>query len=170
MALSISDSIRQVRDEFVREGAAKSYYHINCGLCEELAVEAMRRVSTGQEHLLDVQLENFMEDDNQTFDFELLTTFWRFTLPKDVTREMLNNDISFGNHVFVGDCQSRRFFDAECPDGVDNFLDLPLFRRYIVSHLRSIGIPAAEVVADDVIPAPLCRIPNPDHGSPGLSA
>ena len=169
VTMNISDSIRQVRDEFIRQGSAPSYYEINNGLCEDLALEAMARATIGKEYLMDVQLENFMDDQNESFDFELLATHWNFSLPKNVTKEMLNNDIGFGGHVFVGDHQSKRFYDAECPDGVSNFLDLPIFRRCIVSHLRSIGIHAPEVVTQDVLPAPLCPIPNPHEPSPQFS-
>ncbi|AXH60263.1 hypothetical protein [Pseudomonas amygdali] len=169
MTITISDSIRQVRDEYVQQGLVKSYYEINNGLCEDLAMEAMARVTIDKEALFDAQLENFMDDENQFFDFELLRDHWDFELPKGVTQDMLNNDIRFGNHVFVADYKAKRFYDSECPDGVASFLDLPLFRRYIVLHLRSIGTPADEVVTQDVMQAPLCSIPNPPEESPGLS-
>lgn len=168
MTITISDSIRQVRDEYVQQGLAKSYYEINNGLCEDLAMEAMARVTIDKEALFDAQLENFMDEENEFFDFDLLREHWDFELPKGVTKEMLNKDIRFGNHVFVANYKAKRFFDSECPDGVASFLDLPLFRRYIVLHLRSMGIPSDEVVTQDVIPAPLCPIPNPPDESPGL--
>lgn len=164
--MNISESIRQVRDEFVKDGLATSYYQINCGLCEELAVEAMSRVTQGKENLWDAQPENFMDDDNECFDFDLLASHWGIEPPEGVTQAMLNEDIRFGNHVFVADANLKLFYDSECPDGVSSFFDLPLYRRSIVKHLRSIGVAAEDVVTQDVVPAPACPIQNPAPRDP----
>lgn len=164
--MNISESIRQVRDEFVRDGLASSYYDINNGHCEDLALEAMRRTTSGKEFLLDVQAESFMDVENELWDFALLREHWNFELPEGLAEEDLNR-ISFGNHVWVADHSQKKFYDAECPDGVDNFFDLPLFRCYIVIYLREKGISTPEVVTEDLLPHPPCPVPNPIYSAPG---
>jgi hypothetical protein len=54
-----------------------------------------------------------------------------------------------------------KFYDSECPKGVESFFDLPVFRRPIVIALRLKGIPADEVLPEDIIPLPLCPKPCP---------
>lgn len=41
---SISIAIRLLRDELIANGEASSYYAINCGSCEDFALEVVRRM------------------------------------------------------------------------------------------------------------------------------
>nr|WP_305910549.1 hypothetical protein [Methylomarinum sp. Ch1-1]MDP4523309.1 hypothetical protein [Methylomarinum sp. Ch1-1] len=67
--------------------------------------------------------------------------------------------IDGSTHVWI--VHNKRHYDAECPEGVDNFFDLPLFSRYKVAYLRSKGVAADDIMTEDIAPPPLCPINNP---------
>lgn len=55
---------------------------------------------------------------------ELLEKF-NIKPPQGLTWEKANY-VPFGYHVFI--VFNNRFYDAECPEGVDNFFDLPIYK------------------------------------------
>ena len=106
-----------------------------------------------------VEGDNFThEGDGETFDQDLLAKYWSISPPVGWSWNQLNA-VGFGRHAWVA--VDGRHYDAECPEGVDSFFELPLFRRYMVSDLRSRGITCADVQVQDVTPAPVCPVPNP---------
>jgi hypothetical protein len=66
---------------------------------------------------------------NGLFDWDLLSnSYWKITVPAGRTIQSLN-DANLGGHLWIA-CQSKHY-DAECPEGVDSFFDLPFFKRQL---------------------------------------
>lgn len=155
----ISEAIRKHRTMFIREGLAPSYFEINNGQCIDFAEEVLRILekSFGESAtLFTVEGANFYRSqDDELWDGRLLRNYWKMAPPEHFTWPILNT-IAFGIHIWIT-CE-RRHYDAECPDGVDNFFDLPIFRRSLVEHLREQGIDCPDVETDDVVPAPRCPV------------
>lgn len=92
--------------------------------------------------LSEVGIDAFMtgeDGDNLRFDRDLLSRHWpNVMLPDGLTwddMDRLAEDAGFngGTHEWI--VFESRHYDAECPDGVDNFLELPFFKRVIASWL-----------------------------------
>lgn len=123
-------------------GAPMCLYEINNGLCEDFAqdVEARLRALIPAEHSLDevlILLEPACLQKELTltgelvWDAQLLDTVWGAPCPLTGTWESLSPE-DFAQHVWVAvKLGPRRWlhFDAECPEGVPSFLQLPVFRR-----------------------------------------
>ncbi|MBI6882385.1 hypothetical protein [Pseudomonas putida] len=162
----LTDLIKIVRDEFVRDGMADSYYQINNGQCEEFMLEVCSRYPS-KEYLMEAYTEFFLGDGDEGFDWEWLSQMG-IDAPEGLTREETEG-AHFGGHAFI--ILDKRWYDAEAPDGAESIFELPIFRRSIITALRKKGISTPDVVTDDVKPAPLCKIPNPvakADPSPGL--
>lgn len=145
--------IREHRVGFLANYGIDSYYKVNCGLCEEFAYEVLERFE--HQHLAQVvYTEHFLDEDDNEIDWARLA----IGAPDGLTIEEMA-DVRLGGHCFLE--MEGRWYDAECPDGVDSFLDLPIFRRPVVRALRLKGVRADDVLTDDVVPPPLCPIPNP---------
>ena len=151
----IADTIRELRAQYLAENRASSYYEINNGICDQFADDAVKILERqfGESKLMfAIGSENFYRGEyDETWDGDLLRSYWGMEPPASLSWLDLNN-INFGGHVwFVCD---KRHYDAECPAGVDNFFDLPIFRRSIVLFLRKNGIECDDVVTDDVSYSP----------------
>lgn len=121
----ISQAIDWLRDSYIRDGLAKDAYAINNGMCEDFATDLMATLA--HPHGMDMLCnENFMNPDHKSWDWPLLAQHWNIHPPKGLTAEQADA-VPFGGHVFV--VFEKRFYDAECPDGVDSFFELPLFAR-----------------------------------------
>ena len=155
MSAIISAVIRQLRDEFIANGEAPSYYDINCGGCEDFAVEVVKRLGGSSDELFEIGAEELMHEGGDGFDWKLLSNYWNIKGHPDLSKKSLD-DLGLGGHVWI--THQKRHYDAECPDGVDNFLDLPLFKRAIISELRGRGKAVADIATEDVIPPPACPI------------
>jgi hypothetical protein len=155
----VSAAIKELRSEYIASGEAPSYFEINNGLCEDFAEEVLSRLRAAhgrREDLFTVGGENFyLCDDSERWDADLLKRHWGIAPPEHFTWAMLD-EVGFGHHVWL--TSGGRHFDAECPEGVDSFFELPLFRRYLVCYLRALGIDCPEVETDDVVPAPRCPV------------
>lgn len=133
MKSRIKKEIITLVNKYKEDDTAKSGYDINNGLCEEFANEIVK--SIGSDRICVVELYNFMigEDGdiygNDIFDVDMMEKYWADTVPtKDLTWEEISK-IPFGYHVWIS--YDGRHYDAECPEGVDNFFELPLFKKYI---------------------------------------
>lgn len=155
----VSGAIKTLRDEYIASGKAPSYFEINNGKCEDFAEEVLRRLRAAHgrhEDLFTVCGENFYKpNDSEQWDVSLLTRHWGIAPPEGFTWQTLD-DVGFGYHVWL--TSGGRHFDAECPEGVDSFFELPLFKRYLVCYLRERGIDCPDVETDDVVPAPRCDV------------
>lgn len=165
----IGAAIRRTRDEFLKAYGVPSYFQLNNGFCEDFALQVIMQLGSPK-HLYDLGNEN-LQDQEGGWDWGLLTSHWSIEAPTGLSRDEVDQ-IDFGGHVFIADDAQRRFYDAECPEGVSSFFDLPLFRRDIVRALRLKGIAADDVLPEDVVPPPRCPVANPVSRdldcSPGL--
>lgn len=146
----LSSLIRHVRDGMVSEGLAADAEAINAGLCGDFASEVVALFPewTGQprEALTDLDVACFIEVDPDTgfsydnggpFDREMLAAHWPGVVPPDGMDwddlDRLSADAGFDacTHVFL--YSDGRFYDAEAPEGVASFFDLPFFQRVIRS-------------------------------------
>lgn len=147
--------IREHRVGFLVNYAVDSYYKVNSGLCEEFAYEVLERFE--HQHLAEVvYTENFLDEDD-LIDWARLAV----GVPDGLTIEEMAA-VRLGGHCFLE--MEGRWYDAECPEGADSFLDLPIFRRPVVKALRLKGLQADDVLTDDVVPPPLCSVANPGSG------
>jgi hypothetical protein len=155
----ISDAIRALRAEYIKDGLAPSYYEINNGQCVDFAEEIVKRLNSdlgASKELFTVEGANFYRcQDMEAWDGRLLRSYWRIGPPPGFTWPRLNK-LNFGTHIWVV-CE-KRHYDSECPEGVDSFFDLPVFRRTLILHLREHGINCPDVETVDVVPAPLCPV------------
>lgn len=157
----ISTAIRQVRDRYIAIGEAPSYWAINNGLCDEFAREVATVLGGETGELYGVGNGNFSVDGDDfsgDWDWKLLQSHWGIKPSLGMTKNQ-TSAIDFGTHVWLTD--GKRHYDAECPEGVVSFFDLPIFRRHIVQELRERGVACDDVVTDDVVPVPQCPVANP---------
>lgn len=130
---TISNIIRQLVTEFTDPAGGyhmnphpvTSAYDINNGLCEDFALEVIRRMGGSTADLYDQDLHNFSgtADDpcSEDFDAEWLAQAG-YRLPHGVTVEALNRNT--WSHILIH--YKGRYYDAECPDGTDTPFALPL--------------------------------------------
>lgn len=164
MTLSrIQEAVESLRTEYVEQGLAQSYFDINNGLCEDFAMDLMKKlrgITTAAYELSDA---SYMTGDGgvadgKGWDWSVLKESLGILPPAGLTCEEVDQ-INFSGHVWVE--VDGVHFDAEAPEGVRSFFELPIFKRKIVACLRKKGVAADDVVTTDVVPAPLCSIPNP---------
>lgn len=136
----VQTTIEKLRDEYISSGEAESEYQINNGLCVNFASDIILRLKSEIPSLQDICGENFMrgedgdESENDVWDQALLSEHWPKISPTNGLTWADMDQIGFGFHVWVS-CEGRHY-DAECPEGVDNFFNLPLFRRYIEGYVK----------------------------------
>lgn len=167
--MDISGAIRLVRQRYLAEGLATSHFAINNGLCDQLAADVLALLGPDAKAFSDYGGENFMTGldgdpyESDVWDWELLAKAWNIQPPAGLSSSDVDA-LGFGGHVWLSD--GKLHYDAECPEGVSSFFDLPLYRRYFVEALRMKGISTPEVETDDIVVAPRCPVPNP---APALS-
>ncbi|WP_338923868.1 hypothetical protein V0M98_37290 (plasmid) [Pseudomonas silesiensis] len=154
----IGAAIRKARDEYLTDYGISSYFDLNNGFCDDFALQVIMRLGS-PEHLYDLGNENLQDEDGY-WDWGLIMGHWEIEAPEGLSCDEVDQ-LDFGGHIFIADNAQRRFYDAECPNGVSSFFDLPLFRREIVRALRLKGIPTEEVLSEDVVPPPKCPVNNP---------
>lgn len=140
--------VRGVQADFVAhrttlDGAPMCLYEINNGLCEEFAetIDTRLRALAHPLHVLDdvlvvlepacLQKELCMSLYDRVWDDELLDRVWGEPAPQSGSWQDLPVD-ALAHHVWLAvkvGPRSWLHFDAECPDGVPTFLQLPIFRR-----------------------------------------
>lgn len=166
--MNITQAVLQIRAHYIQKKLAESYFDINNGCCEELAIDALKLVTQDRKDFMDLQGEQLMDNELGVWDWALLERYWpNVKAPEGLSQQEVDA-IDFGVHIFIADHRKCRFYDAECPEGTDNLFDLPLYRRGIIEALRLKGIRTPDVITDDIIPAPLCPIPNPP--APGYNS
>lgn len=157
----IAAAIRQIRDLYIADGRASSYWEINNGLCDDFAREVAVILGGETDAIFSVENGNFAVDGDAfsgDWDWDLLETRWGIK-PGVGLKKNQAAAIDFGGHVWLTD--GTLHYDAECPDGVASFFDLPIFRRHVVLELRNSGIACDDVITEDVLPSPVCPVPNP---------
>lgn len=138
-AADITQAIETLRQNYLEEGLAKDAYAINNGLCEDFATDLMDRLAhpTGLDMLCN---ESFMTPDHTSWDWALLEKHWNIVPPAGLTQRQVD-EVGFGGHAFL--VFEGRFYDAECPQGVHSFFDLPLFQKPLQRALQTLATPQA---------------------------
>jgi hypothetical protein len=136
----LTNLILVVRDEYLaNEENLTSYYDINNGSCVEFAEEVLDRMGGYDEEdrfyeiELDMLRDGTEEDPNEFLDRDLLETHWEHVVPTHGLTWDEMDEIPFGHHRWL--VLDNRHYDAECPEGVDNLFELPLFDKYIVQYI-----------------------------------
>ena len=132
--LTMEEAIRQFRDEFLEEYAyedCQTYQDINNGYCEEFVneFEYNYRDQFGDELTSFAGPEFCLENEDLCWrwDVELLEAHWpNIKPPYGLTWEETQLFAEY-YHCFLS--YQGRFYDAECPEGVENFFELPNFER-----------------------------------------
>jgi len=161
----VTQCVKSLRQQYISSGKAPSYFDINNGHCDEFAdeLEQLLIQLLGTKLVSWVELDNFTHDgEGEKFDEALLAKYWSIAPPAGWTWAQLDA-VGFGRHAWVA--VDGRHYDAECPEGVASFFDLPLFRRYMITDMRNRGIACADVEVEDVEPAPVCPVPNPSQNA-----
>lgn len=139
----IKSAILKLRDEYVKSDrfpSVNSYWDINNGFCGEFAEEVIAMVGTDDsDSLSGVTQDSFTyENDNPymycgsyDWDIELLENILNIKPPANLTWEELKR-IPFGDHYWI--MFDDKFFDAECPEGVCSFFELPLFKAMLSEY------------------------------------
>ena len=157
----IAAAIREMRSEYIGKAKAISYFEINNGLCDDFARDVAKALGGETDKLYSVENGDFAVDGDAfagDWDWDLLETHWGIK-PGLGLKKNQAHAIDFGGHVWLTD--GTLHYDAECPDGVSSFFDLPIFRRHVVLELRNSGVACDDVLTEDVLPSPVCPVPNP---------
>ena len=125
----ISQVIRDTAARYLAEEGVEAIEQINDGLCDDFANDVCSVVDGA----LPLGFEEFKvgaDGDpagDDLFDMNVLHAFG-ISLPQGHTTETMER-LGLGGHVWI--YFEGKHFDAECPEGVDSFFDLPFSRRYI---------------------------------------
>lgn len=162
---ALSEAIESLGREWLQSGQAESLTHINQGSCIAFAKAVSSRLQDAgwnTASLVDVELANFLaleEDmDGGVLDRALLAKHWpEVRPPAGLTWDHLEQlaeeaDWRVGTHIWL--TFEGKHYDAECPGGVANFLELPFFSTGIHDWaMEKRLLPHA--------PAPAVRKPRP---------
>jgi hypothetical protein len=116
----LADVIKELRLKYLAENQFTDFSQINSGQCENFS-EELTKAFPGS---FTIGAENFQTSDGR-FDWTLLKK-WRMSPPTGMTEEDVDN-LELGGHLWL--TLDYRHYDAECPEGVDSFFDLPFFQR-----------------------------------------
>jgi hypothetical protein len=144
----LTKAILDVRAELLDSGEYATFAEINSGYCSDFADDVFARLGgDAHQHLGQLGIDNFMlppeEDDGfndgYPLDRDLLIEHWPSVVPTQgldwdqLDRLSADAGFSTGTHVWIE--LDDRFYDAEAPEGVDNFFELPFFQRVISSWI-----------------------------------
>lgn len=136
--MDISEIIKDLVDKHINKWrVVKSAYEINDGYCMDFAEILLKDKNLPKGKYFQVDSFTFAKDITEnylgtitrmTHDWKYLKNQWGITPPNGMTEEDMD-DILFGHHVWITD--GKKHYDAEAPEGVDNFFDLPIFKHDI---------------------------------------
>lgn len=137
--MSITAIIEQLRTHYVETGLVDSYFSINNGLCEDFALEAIAKLNDNSGDVYEIYTESFELPDSVrdgNWDWDLLKLTFNMDVPKGFTKEFIDS-VAFSGHAWIH-CHGKHY-DAECPEGVDSFFDLPIFTACIKRYANRIS-------------------------------
>ncbi len=139
---TLSQAVHDLGTQWVAEGQAPSLADINRGLCIAFAKAVAQHLEDqgwDTSQLFDVELANFLaldqDSDGGMLDQALLAKHWPAVQPtQGLTWEHLEQlafdaNWSVGTHIWL--LLDGKHYDAQCPEGVSNFLELPFFAEGI---------------------------------------
>ena len=134
--LLLNQLIRKERDIFLETEmfSGATYWDINNGYCEEFAINILDKAKWFSGLML-VTNENFMAVSDNKWDQDLLNKYWPNVVPINNLSWKDLNKIRFGRHIWITDGYFH--YDAECPEGVENYFLLPIFKAYINRSIQT---------------------------------
>lgn len=131
----LAGAIEELVKSYIEDGDAPNAFEINNGRCEDFSEEIVA-------HFVQEETDDFMTIDaanlsvegfGDEWDVDLITRMWPSCQP---THGLTWEDVLYEvpRHAWI--VLHKRHYDAECPQGVDNFFDLPLLQKgmtYIAS-------------------------------------
>jgi len=128
----ITHAILELRDVYLKEGHVSSFSQINCGLCVEFAEQIEWMVPEAEHSSNDFFVQDIDQgwngDGKDRWDVELLKSVNSLP-PAPYTIEMANQIEGYHRWIMLDGLH----YDAECPEGVTNFFDLPFFKEWLSS-------------------------------------
>ncbi|SOC26355.1 hypothetical protein [Thalassospira xiamenensis] len=142
-------------NEYLESGLANSAMQINSGQCIDFADElcgqsGLESISAEAFQVVDPSLDDGDHrkfEEGRPLDRRLLAEDWPEVVPPpgmdwdSLDEWAADIALSGGHHVFLVH-DAKLFFDAECPEGTPNFLELPFFQRLIQSWKEEKGMKA----------------------------
>lgn len=108
-------------------------YEINNGLCDGFAEDIAKACPVDEQgnKVFTVEMNNFkIESDTQDrLDWALLAEHWPGVRPPQGLSADQVDQAGLDGHVWI--TNGRLHWDAQCPQGVENFLELPLWRDHL---------------------------------------
>ncbi|MFW5962472.1 MAG: hypothetical protein ACOCQR_02545 [bacterium] len=132
----LTETIKEKRSELMKEDEdISSIQNINNGWCHLLADKVVYELNW--EFLYQTETNDFRIEgyEHEAWNKEFMKKQGIYP-PEELTWEDLNF-IPFDYHVWIAfegerhGIKCSKYYDAECPEGVDNFFNLPFFKRYI---------------------------------------
>ena len=150
-------TIKATLQDWLREGLASDGQQINSGAarggcCSDFAGAVLAKIGgprAADALGVDVfgidsfQVADAADSDGRPLDRALLSQHWpQVVPPNELTWDELDRlaeaaGWSGGTHVWLS--FGGLHYDAETPDGVENFLDLPFFRRVVATWIAETG-------------------------------
>lgn len=132
----VKEAILKTVKSYLEEDKVKTVNQINRGICYQFAEDAVDEVP--MEMLEEVQILNsdefkiILDEDgpqgNEEWDLDCIQKDWQIKLP-DVDPEVFARTQDNIYHVWL--YHNKKHYDAECPEGVDSFFELPIFKRIL---------------------------------------
>lgn len=124
-ARSITEIIKNSRVDFIKERELDDYQMINSGWCDRFAEEVLSQLQGNDFYEMESYelLQINEEEDYGLLERELVLEYFGMEIPLELVNK------SIGYHVWL--TNGTTHFDAECPEGVNCFYDLPFFQRYM---------------------------------------
>lgn len=125
-AFDIPAIIRHTAERWLADKIAPSLYEINNGQCEDFAQDIADQIGGESEDVEVTWADGFTNNGDQPL---LARTFPASQPTHGLSWSDVANEIPSHCWLIVLTPQGWRHYDAECPEGVDNFFALPLLRR-----------------------------------------
>lgn len=145
--LNITEAIHTLAKEYMEKYTyLSSVSKINSGLCSIFANDLVNRLGGESSELFTVEIVQFLINGEECapFDREMLANFWPKVIPingmtwDEWDKLSQHFELTGGYHIWT--VYQRRHYDAEVPEGVDNFFDLPIFHRLVEDWYDHSGI------------------------------
>lgn len=140
----VSNQICQTKDDFIyslRNEGVKTPKDINCGWCVEFAEEIEYQLHQINYYNCTAITSDFLVEPEELPDSSFVQNFNQeqlneFHVSSEIYEEYkqkvvkVNDSGAIGYHAWLFDKQTRKHYDIECHEGVENLFELPYFLRH----------------------------------------
>jgi hypothetical protein len=134
----LSNAISETRERYLAIGAAASFADISTeALSGQFATEVMTRIGGNRSPAQTRYTKNFTVLNEDGWDWKVLREYAinGALEPFGLATEQVDAlPLCFPEHVFIE--FNRKFYDAECPDGTSNLLELPIYSRALAAAIK----------------------------------